>query len=259
MTRRPLASSRAGRAGYVLVEALATLALSALVLAGIASLVGLMLRSADRTALSAEEIETIGRATAAVERDIGQAVRVHRVVDGTPRLVFVGQADELRLVIDRPDEAGLMEPVVVRWKSEVTASGRGRLTRSEAPLVSGLPAPDTFEAGQAVDTGPAVLRFAYFGPSPDGAGEVLTDSWTTPTALPSGIRLGRADPRTLQVSGSIRTAIRPDAEIGCIESTMGWCSLTPERQQEDQGTGQSGRDQSGRPDDGRRSRQRIEP
>jgi hypothetical protein len=226
---RPRAA-RSRRDGYVLIEALTTMALGALVLAGIAGLVAVNLRAVDRTAMSVESLETIGRAMAAVERDIVRASRVHRTVDGAPRLVFLGAPDELRLVVETADRSGLARPVLVRWKSEVTDSGRGRVTRSEAPLLPGRPLPDVFGDEQSADTGGEVVRFAYFGPAPNGSGEVLTDVWSTPTSLPSAVRLGRADPTTLQVEGSVRVPIRTDAEIGCIESTMGWCSLTPDRQ-----------------------------
>jgi hypothetical protein len=164
-------------------------------------------------------------------------------------MAFLGAPDELRLVVETVDPSGLPAPVYVRWKSEVTASGRGRITRSEAPLVPGQPLPDVFAGEQAADTGTDVIRFAYFGPAPSGGGEVLTDVWPTPTALPSAVRLGRANTTTLQVAGSVRVPIRVDAEIGCIESTMGWCSLTPDRKS---GEAQEGGER--RPEDPRRRR-----
>jgi type II secretory pathway pseudopilin PulG len=221
---------RSPRAGFVLVEALATLALSALVLAGAASLVGLVLRAADRTAMSVEQLETTHRAVGAVARDIRSAVRVHRQVDNAPSLVFFGSPEQLLLVLDRPGEDGVSEPVVVHWLSETTDAGRGRLIRSEAPLLPGVPTPPLGSGDRVVvDTGPSVIRFAYFAPMPRGSGEVLTDAWSIPQSMPTAVRIGTADPETLSVGSSLRVAFGTDAEIGCGSPGSGYCSLTPDR------------------------------
>jgi hypothetical protein len=220
-------SPRGACAGFVLIEALATLALSALVLAGAATLVGFMLRAADRSAMALEQLETTGRAMAAVERDIRAAVRVYRQSEQAATLVFLGGPEQFMVVIDRRNRDGLTAPVVVRWRSEETTAGRGRLIRSEAPLLPGVGTPgEDVGPRVAVDTGPAVIRFAYFAPQPDGDGEVLTDDWTTPQTMPTAIRLGRADPGSLQVRSSVRVPIRVDAEIGCVDPAKGVCSLT---------------------------------
>jgi hypothetical protein len=218
------------RAGFMLMEALVTLALSALVLAGASALVALLLRAADRTALAAESIEITGRAVAAIERDIRQAVRVRRPDERGPGMVFLGSPEELLLVMDRPAANGLMRPVVVRWRSEKGGTGRGRLVRSEAPLPPGTARPDP-DSGRRnlVDTGSAVIRFAYFGPQPDGAGEVLTDVWPSTDSLPNAVRIGQADPATMAVRSSVRIQFRTDAEIGCASPVLCYCSLTPGR------------------------------
>lgn len=224
--------SRDRRGGFLLVEALATLALSALVLAGAAALVGLLLRAADRTALSMERIETTDRAMEALARDIREAVRLPRPSGsgGGASMAFLGGAAQIMLVHERRGENGLALPVAVYWRSEATDAGRGRLIRSQAPILPGRPLPDP-ESGEreVVDTGEAVIRFAYFGPDPNGAGEVLTDEWTTAEALPTAVRIGAADPGSLAVGRSIRVGFPTTAEIGCANPVSGYCSLTPNR------------------------------
>lgn len=230
MTRGPRTS------GFVLIEALVTLALSALIIVGIGSLVALMLRSADRSALALEELETGGRAVAALERDISAAARVYRMEDEQPAMVFLGEPDRLFIVLDRPSRDGSIEQVLVRWQSEETTAGRGRLIRTEAPLLPGLPVPGE-DVGQpvAVDTGPAVIRFAYFSPQTDGQGEILTDSWTIPQRMPTAVRIATTAPGDIEVRRSVRVPIRVDAEVACLNPAFGYCSLTGARRQTDDG------------------------
>jgi hypothetical protein len=224
------------RGGFVLVEALATLALSAIVLAGAALLVSFLIRAADRTALAFEAVETTGRAVAALERDIRAAARVSLRVEEGRAMVFLGAPDQLMVVLDRTGRNGLVAPVVVRWRSEVGGAGRGRLVRTEVPLIPGQPVPGP-EAGRpvVVDTGTEVIRFAYFGTVPRQTGEVLTDGWSQPQQLPTAIRIGRADPGTLQVATSVRVPLRVGAEIACGNPAGGWCSLTPGRREAAEG------------------------
>jgi hypothetical protein len=63
------------RSGFLLVEALAALSISAFILLGLTSTISLMMRGADRTAARAEEIEIAGRTLAALDREIRLAAR----------------------------------------------------------------------------------------------------------------------------------------------------------------------------------------
>ncbi|WP_020179438.1 hypothetical protein [Methylopila sp. M107] len=64
-----------GRAGFLLVEALAALALGALILVALLSLTGLLRRSADRAAYGVETMETSQRTVEAVARELRRATR----------------------------------------------------------------------------------------------------------------------------------------------------------------------------------------
>ncbi len=219
------------RAGYVLIEALATLALGALVLTGAATLVAVMLRSADRTALALEQMETGGRAVAALERDLAAVTRLSRPGQSAETMVFLGEPEALSFVIERTDRDGFAEPVLVRWTSEETTAGRGRLIRSEAPILPGVAVPEEPGDPVSVDTGRAVVRFAYFAPQPDGSGEVLMDTWNDPARMPAAIRIARSAPGSIEVETSVRVPIRTDAEIACL-GLPGYCSLTGSRNDE---------------------------
>ena len=76
MSRRP------ARAGYVLVEALATLAIAGLVIAVLAGLVGTLLRAGHRGAELVEQHERVARSIDVVARDIDALVRARWAGEG---------------------------------------------------------------------------------------------------------------------------------------------------------------------------------
>lgn len=219
--------SRGARGGYVVLEALATLAIGALVLAGTASILSLVLGGADRTARAVDVLETAGRAMAAIERDLADTRRV-RIPgeEGEPVYVFAGSPSTLTFVAAEKGDDGRRRPVLVRWESLAVEGQRGALRRSVAPFVPGAPLPAATRT-DVIDTGASVIRFAFFSALPGGDGEALTDAWTDLGAMPSAVRLSRADPQKLTILSSVRAPLRIDADIGCISTTGGFCSLMP--------------------------------
>ena len=118
MSRRP------ARAGYVLVEALATLAIAGLVIAVLAGLVGTLLRAGHRGAELVEQHERVARSIDVVARDIDALVRARWAGEGD--FMFVGRADRLMFVRRNADQPGELVAVAYQIADDT------RLLRAEA-------------------------------------------------------------------------------------------------------------------------------
>ncbi len=164
--RRRTGGRRHGRDGFLLIEALATLALGALVIAGLSAVIVLMLRFSDRTATDLGRREVLGRALDTVEREIRDMARV-RIGSGTDaKFLFSGHPDRLLFTLDRIDDEGLATPVAVAYRTG-TRDGVTRLARAEAAVPPALDdaAALAFAKPSTVYAGDRDIRFAYFAPS----------------------------------------------------------------------------------------------
>lgn len=213
------------RAGYLLVETLATLAISAAILAGLASVLGLVLRTGDRTAARGEAMEASGRTVAAVAREIRQLARVRWSGAARRSFVFAGEPDRILFARRTRGADGLAETDTVVLQS-VGADGGGRLLRAVAALPTGAESLADLRFGAAAEVyrGPSLIRLAYFGRSRDGGTEILTETWPAATALPVAIRIGVVDPATGRLTSSLRVPVLVDAEPGCADPKTGFCS-----------------------------------
>lgn len=214
-----------GRDGFLLVEALATLAISAAILAGLASVMGLMLRQADLAATRTDRLEREGRSLDALSRDIRAILRV-RWAGLPPRsYVFRGEPDRIVLARARRGESGLRDTVAVILQS-TDHEGGGRILRSEARLPPGATAIEQlrFDEPRTLYDGRSLIRFAYVGRGENGGPETLTDAWPVAGTLPVAVRIALVDPVTDALLSTLRVPILVEAEPGCANPGKAFCS-----------------------------------
>ena len=208
--------SRDRESGFALVESIAVLVLSALVLLTLLIAADLVTRNSAAAAVRANEIETLATGLAAFRRDVEGARRV-RVASLDGPLLFHGGPTSLGIVA-----AGDLGPgsgdALIRVATESDGE-RTLLVRSSAPFL-----PQTSGFGDATFDDPAVLlagpwsyRFSYAG----ATGGWLS-SWVEPKEMPRAIRL-EVSGRDGAVVPPIVVRLHIDAEAGCPESSDGLC------------------------------------
>jgi hypothetical protein len=210
-----------GPSGYLLVETLATFAISASILAGLASALGLVLRTGDRAAARVEEMERSGRAVAAMARDIRHLARPRWSGAARRSFVFSGEPDRILFARWTRDADGLPAAELIVLQSVATETGG--LLKATAALPSGAMTLSALCVGPAEEVygGPSLIRLAHFARSENGGPEVLVDAWPSATALPAAVRIGMVDPATGRLS-SLRVLV--EAEPGCASPKTAFCS-----------------------------------
>lgn len=207
------------RDGYILVEVLATMTVSALVLVGLVSVMSLVTRVSGRTSTTSQEIEDQSRIVATLTREIEDILPI-RWSGQNPGFVFQGTDHGIVFArqIALPD--GAVDDRVVFLQS----NGK-QLIRKEVPLLPGyqgfnyLPLNGTPVLLQNHYT----VRFAYFGRL-DGRQEALLPAWTRSDQLPLAIRVSLVDERGSPIAAT-RIAVHVDAEPGCAAPGQGICGL----------------------------------
>lgn len=212
-------------AGFLLVEALATLAISAFILAALGSLIGLMSRQTDYLAARVARFDASERVLATLAREIGSAARVRWSGRGPRAFVFAGSPGHLVFALDRPIGNGLTETVAVSFET-VTVADRTRLTRLEAPLppTYSSAADLVFSEPQPLDTGPVSVRFAYVTQVAADGPEILLDDWSESFVMPDAVRIALVRTGTDHILSSLRVPLRLQAEPGCLKAKTAFCS-----------------------------------
>ncbi|WP_375462400.1 type II secretion system protein J [uncultured Methylobacterium sp.] len=217
-------------AGFLLVEALATMAISAVILVALGSLLGLMSRQADLTAQRTERMDAAGHALAAVARDLGSVARARWGGPGPRAFVFLGLPDRVLFAIDRSGEDRPVRTVAVLLQS-APAEGRSLVLRGEAalsPLDRGQDSLD-FGVSRTLYAGEAEMRFAYVAAPVAGGPEILLDAWPAGETLPIAVRVAFTDPASGDILSSLRVPLRIEAEPGCAAPRKAFCSRVDER------------------------------
>lgn len=225
--RPPSGVRRRGRAGFLLVEALATMAIGAAILVGLASIVGLLLRTTDQVAARVEATEQTDRTVAALMREIRSLTRATWSGDARRTFVFAGESGRIMFARGiRRAGNGPSEIVVAIQSVDAKGSAGGRLLYAEAPLVPGVASVQDLRFGpvRSMHDGSVVIRFAYFGRTGEGGGEVLVDDWPSGAGLPSAVRIGIIDLATRRLLRSVRVPILIEAEPGCAAPDTAFCS-----------------------------------
>lgn len=222
----PRIRRRAGRrAGFVLIEALATLAIGAFIIAALGSLIAFTLHFADGTAADLQRGETLGRVVALMEREIRGMARARYAGDQKTAFLFAGDVDRILFTTDRVDRSGLSATVAVAYQVAPDAGGV-RLLRAEATVLPGLTDLKSlaFSKPRTLYTGTTGIRFSYFLPQPDGSGEVLVDTWKDRGKLPTAVRIATTGGDG-SILDSLRVPVMTDAEPACAVPGKGFCSL----------------------------------
>ena len=179
---RPDLPRRAGQAGFLLTETLATFTISAFVLLGLVSASSVLLGAVDRSVAHVQEVDDLGRTLDAISRDVSGLTRAR--FDGVnPTFVFSGGPNSLFFAHRETDRDGLPEIRVIALR-EIVAGAGTRLVRADAKLSSKARSFDDLHYGPPRDlaTGPARLRFSYVAGTATGqAGSPPRRAWATGT------------------------------------------------------------------------------
>ncbi|WP_062010808.1 type II secretion system protein J [Aureimonas sp. AU4] len=214
--QRRTPSRHRGRDGFLLAEALVTMAIGAFLLVAMVSLLHLAVRADARTQDLASRVEAQTRALEAIGRDLRPALRVRWSGPDAP-FVFAGGPDTMWFA-GRDETSGEVRLVTLHAEP-------GRVLRTSAALPSIATSPDDLAGGSRseIETGGDLVRFSYFQALPDGE-DVLLDTWTSPLAMPSAVRIAILDIRTGEPRASLRIPLMIDAEPGCAAPSRAACS-----------------------------------
>lgn len=212
------ADARARTAGFLLAEALVTMAIGAFILVALISAIQMVSRAGERSGALAREIEGTTRSLAAMSRDLRSAART-RWAGGGGAFVFSGSATGM--VLARTGEEGDLRLVSLAAQD----GGTRRVVRSEATLPPFAASLSDVQAGPVSEiyAGRFTVRFAYARPL-DGR-EVLVDTWDLPGDMPSAVRVAFLDPATGNLASTVRIPLMIDAESGCAAPGTGVCSF----------------------------------
>lgn len=207
------------REGFLLVEVLATMTISAFLLAALFSVATLVTRASHRIDDRSDAIESQSRILAALTREIEQVAPIRWPGKGAG---FVFAGTQSSLAFGRRTSSGTGETIDAIFLD----AGRSGLMRRRA-IVS--PVAGSFHdlvpgAATVVFGGDMTVRFAFYRRI-EGNREALEDSWQAPDEVPAAVRitLRRAD-GTVQVA---RVQILTDAETGCGQPERALCGLRP--------------------------------
>ncbi|HEX9905385.1 MAG TPA: hypothetical protein VGA77_10515 [Propylenella sp.] len=202
--------------GFALIESIAVLALSALVLLTLLIAADVVTRNSAAAIQRAEAVEILATGLTALRRDLEDArhVRIDSPASPPP-LLFSGSAQALGLVT-AGDGTGPDDRESLVWIEARYEEGRGVLVRSTARVQPGIQSfgDAAFRDPVFLVSGPWMYRFSYA----DGRrGSLFWQSaWTSPVRMPAAIRL-----EVLDATGSARVVppvvvhLRVTQDNGC--------------------------------------------
>ncbi len=198
--------------GFALVEAIAVLAISALVLVALLIATDLVSRNAAAAARRANDLETLTTGLAALRRDLEGTLHV-QASGAAAALIFFGEPDALGIAVESDrsgrDNGQSLLHIETRYKD-----GQGALIRSSAPLLpeTGGFTGVTFGDSALLALGPWRYRFSYAGPS---AGRFTWRvDWPESGILPVAVRLEVLDGEGERVIPALTVRLPVDTS-GC--------------------------------------------
>lgn len=209
-------------AGFVLVEAIAVLALSGLVLMTLLIASGLIARNSGLVAARANEMEGMNTGFSALQRDISAAQPRLAAGSDSP-LLFQGSPTSVGFVA-AADTGGGQALISIDAR---TADGQGVLLRSSAPLL-----PQTTGFADAAFAHPVILfagPWTYhfsFGKAGDGPVE-WSDSWSDPKQLPDLVQLQILDAAGDHKVPPLFVSLRVQSQGRCDPSSDPKCQNQP--------------------------------
>jgi Tfp pilus assembly protein PilV len=234
MARRQI---EARRRGFTLIEALAMLAITSVIMVGMTALIHDVARNFDRGTRGASNGERLLLAVERLAQDFGSARYVAWNSKNGPAVAFTADSanDDGSMKVVFVGSAGVMSgpqgDEVVTLTIERDEEGVTRLVRRRAPWTgSGMRADDVIPSDPVVlIEGNVDISFLFAHVGSNGALE-WSASWTRPDALPRFVRLLVRDPASgrdllSEADFMIRAEApaacgRPDANPACLESAL---------------------------------------
>jgi type II secretory pathway pseudopilin PulG len=205
------------QAGFLLVEVLATMTISALLLAALFSITSMTLRASARIERQTQQIEMRIRLLSALAREIQRAVPA-RWAGRNAGFIFMGDRQRVAFATELPSPGGATETVAVFIDGAKAITRRVAIVdpaaSSFAELAIGRPEP--------LSNGELRLAFAYFARLADGR-EALVETWPDARQYPVAVQVMLSD-RAGERS-TMRVRLNVDAEPGCDFPDSGRCSL----------------------------------
>jgi prepilin-type N-terminal cleavage/methylation domain-containing protein len=223
MLQPPRPTSQANRGGhhdgFTLVEVLATMTISALLLAALLSIASTTTRVSARVERQANQIEERTRLLAALAREVRQAAPI-RWAGADGAFIFSGTSRSMAFAADSVSSDGTADVVAVVINAyDVVARRTGNIgpnAMSFQDIALGQP--------EAMIDDRYRVAFVYYARLSDGR-EALLDAWADPSQMPTAVRLtlsGR-DGKT----STLRVKLETDAEPGCGFPKSSQCSFSP--------------------------------
>ena len=119
--------------GFILAEVLATLAISGLVVLTLATGIGMLIQSWERTSGRFNRMEALIRALAVLRRDLQGLQFATWTPEEEPELIFSGTVDTIAFVPGRNVAAPTPADYVVRIQA-IKRGGRNLIVRTSAPI-----------------------------------------------------------------------------------------------------------------------------
>lgn len=222
------AMERSGRfagasAGFTLVELMVYLAISALVVAGLAASARVVRTGARSSAAALDRLEMLDLGFQAAADDLARIERVTVGRSVAPAYLFAGGPRTLAYVIVQRPYPVSSDMELVRLSVVSTAAGQA-LVRDRAPYQEGRG--DFVNAAWSGRTtlieGPFAISFSYREP----AQADWTDAWDYRDRLPGQIRISLTEPKTGKpIVAPLTTSLMIDAEPACVDLSDTYCSL----------------------------------
>ena len=215
MIRRAPCPSCSGEAeaGFTLIEVLAALAVSSLLLVSLNLAMTSVRQGAEQTRQSMASQAAITSATDIVVRDVARIARVRQ--EGDAGYLFEGSARQMIYPLAERRSAGGGNFFLVRLRAE-EEGGLTRLLRERAPFPPGDPPGPAAQWGDAVVLleGPFEIGFAYRAQR--GSERRWRETWAGREGMPEQLRLTLTDRRTgrLRIPVLVQS-LHIDAEVQC--------------------------------------------
>ena len=210
---------RQSEAGFLLVDMLATLTISAFVLIGLTAIGAVLLRTADRSVARIAATDDLGRTLISLAQSIRSVERARFA--GVEPQSFLFNGDSRRLMFALPDQTPGKPPIthVVALRSEAD----GRLLRADAvlPASAGALGDLQFSAPHLTYAGPVRIRFGYAGPRAAVGPAPRLSVWPVGPTMPASVSIEAVDPATDHVIASVQVSLVANAEAGCLNG--GFC------------------------------------
>lgn len=224
--------------GFALVESIAVLALTALVLLTLLIATDLVSRNSAAAMRSANTVETLATGLAAVRRDLEDARFLRLGPQPDDPVLFSGSPQAVALVVGNDGAGGGESLVLIEARYE---GGIGSLVRSSAgwqPGTTGFGSA-AFANHVLLMSGPWQYRFSYADPA--ARAERWRSVWSQAARLPAAVRLEVIGANSQPAVTPLVAQLKIDSG-GCADAAQIGCEATGGVEEETQNDDQNGED-----------------